>query len=723
MAIRKPKQTRKPADFIRSTLKWALASSLPVCVAAPAAVWAQENPPRARVFGLEEVVVTARKREESALDVADSLAVLSGDALARSAITNTFDLQYAVSGLNLSQVTRETNIAIRGINNNVRVLASDPSVATYIDGVYMQRSAMVLTEMYDIERVEVLKGPQGTLYGRNANGGVINVISKQPEDELGVEGFVGAGSRDLVRSHAAVNVPFSGGAVRLSGAYANDDGYTRDIFDEDDLDATDLWSLRGQARFDVSERSTARFSVQYTEDDSSVGYGYSNDDANPEVTQFPMEPDQGGLSPRLIRDDSPDGAFREMLFATFVWQTDFDTIGFRGTAGYSDFSFADAQDTDRSSFPADAQVTSTDSTAFSQELLLFNTNADKLEWTAGLFYFEDEADEFVNFFNASTGQPLSFIVRDAQSESASAFGQATYAISDSFSVLGGVRYNRDERSSEARNQVTGGIGTGDETFNDFTWKGQLIFQPGGGSTTLYAGASTGFKSGGFNVQGSPTLDSFDPESVTLYELGIKAPMAGGGGFVTAAAFYTDYKDIQLRRSIVAPGNITSDTDNGGSADIYGIEGSLSLPIGNVFSVDVNAMYLDTKLHNFINSQGVNLEGSELPLSPQFSGSIGLQFAGDIYRGASLRVRIEAAGQSEVIFPELKRPDLEREDGYVLLNSTIRYTTPSERFYVELLGRNLADKTYKTFVNSFVPRGLIATYGPPRTLEARIGFRL
>ena len=220
---------------------------------------------------LEEIVVTAQKREESLDRVPITIDAFSGEDLASAGLKNTFDLQFVTPGLSIVPNQSDGQIFIRGVGSNLNGVGNDPSTAAYVDGVYQARSPLLLTRMYDIDRVEVLKGPQGTLYGRNATGGAINIITRAPEAESGGYLAVTGGDYGLRGAEGAVNVPFSGGAFRLAGTRAKSDGYVENLTG-DDLEAIDFGAVRARLLVGDTDGWHAVLGVETVKDNGSRGF-------------------------------------------------------------------------------------------------------------------------------------------------------------------------------------------------------------------------------------------------------------------------------------------------------------------------------------------------------------------------------------------------------------------------------------------------------------------
>lgn len=681
---------------------------------------------------LEDIVVTARKREESVQDVPASINVFSDEALAQAGVINSFDLQRLTPGLSISPSNRETSVAIRGVSNNVRSLAADPSVAIHLDGVYLPRSSMVLSELYDVDRIEVLKGPQGTLYGRNATGGAINLVTRSAESPFSFGGFIGAGSDSLKRVHAAVGGGGERLSARLAVAYATDDGYTGNLVSNGPkLDNTDFRSVRGSLKFQPSDAIKGSLIWQHTDDRSGLGYGLSMDPtlgSNPFLSYAAFVPaSQQRVSPERVRIDGPNYSRRESDVAGLTFEVDLGAVTVRSISGYTRYDGSDAQDTDRTGQNWEWQTTSTGFNSYSQELQVLGEGGSSVDWVVGAFLYKDRGDEFLNYvFNdaAPAGvslTPLGVTDADSESRAYAAFGQVTYRFSERWAAVVGGRYSRDKKEATAYKTVTSATTITTKVDDSrFTPMAQLEFRPAN-DVMLYVGASNGYKGGGVNTQ-DPVNRGFEPENLWAYELGVKSTLLGGRAVINAAAFYYNYEDIQLRTAIVAPtGGITVAVSNASRARNLGGELQAVFRLAESVTLDANVGYLDSKLKNFRSPATRQvLNDLPLPLSPEWAGVAGIAYESSLGSAGWLRARAEYVVRSSVVFPLTFDQVYNTDASYGLINATLRWRTPSSRFYGELIGRNLTNTEYRTSRNDFLPFNVEESFGALRTFEVRFG---
>lgn len=693
-------------------------------LAAPQVAMAQEQADKETATG-PEIVVTALKREQSIDDVPASLTVLGADDLAASGITNSFDLQQRVPGLAISYGNRETNVAIRGVSNNVRSVGSDPSNAVHLNGVYLPQSSMILTDLFDVQRVEVLKGPQGTLYGRNATGGAINVIAREPEAGTSIEGLIGYGSFNLFRGQAAVNIGNDKVAGRVAVSRVKDDGYTRNLQNGTRLDEQDFVGARGKLRFELAENLSLNVFAQVIRDNSTVGYGSSTD---PSFNAFPanfygavVPANLQRQGPRRIRLDAPVFSRRDSEVFGATFELDLGAIGLRSITGYSNYDAADLLDFDFTGDFNEVFRSTTDVEAFSQELQIFSQGSGPLQWTAGLYYYNDDGQQFVDWI-----VPFPFARADtlSEGEAYAVFGQATYAFTDKLSLMVGARHNHEKKSGVSINLLADTSFAVSRDFDSFTPQGQIQFRPNE-DTLLYAGVTKGFKSGGFNLlaAGAPTV--FEPEEIVAYEAGVRTSLAEGAVKLNAAVFHYDYTNLQLRTLVFSGtgegGGAIATVSNAEGAKITGVEFNADLRLGGGFSFDMAGAYLDATFERYISpSNQLDLSGTRLPLSPEFSGTAGLNFDADIGMG-SIRARAEITHRSSIIFPLTIDAPINFDESATLFNATLRWTAPDKRYYVEVIGRNISDELVRVQRADVFFSGVYESFAPPATVEARIGF--
>lgn len=673
-----------------------------------------------------EIIVTARKREERAIDVPASINVFSGETLASSGVTSLVDLQFQTPGLKIAQGGGGTRVSLRGVGTNIS--SGSPSVAIHVDGIYVPRPRFALAEMFDIGRVEVLKGPEGTLYGRNATGGAINIVTKGPGPDLAADGYLGYGSNDLVTATAGVTLPFDErGGIRVSAAYAKDDGYTKNLNARGGrIDDRNYRAIRVKGAYDLTETLSASFTMQYVDDEGTIGFGGSNNPASPVFASVP--PGQRE-SARRINVETPPASDQEGLLLSGTLSLDLGGVTVKSLTGYIDYKTTARVDVDGSGSLIAYSDTDTRSKFFSQEFQFSGGHADSVSWTAGLYYSKETSRSDAIETDADYPDPTPFVYTDQtqqfRTRSAAIFGEATVALGARSSVLVGARYTSEKQTGESLLAVPlfmpAPVATSSAVKDDaFTPKIVFEHRPYDGGK-LYASVTRGFKSGGANL--STNANTYKPEKIWAYEIGTKNRIANGLAEISLAGFYYDYSDLQLRTVLFTDTGIISRVTNAAKAEIYGAEFSAALHPAEGLTLDFNGAWIKSELKNFISPvTRTEITGLPMPLTPEWSFTAGAQYSTPIGSLGKLTARAEINYQSSVIFPQFTDLARERQDGYALVNANIRYDLPGENIYIALIGRNLTNKTYLTQRFFFAGFADTEFYGVPRTIEARLGFK-
>jgi iron complex outermembrane receptor protein len=677
----------------------------------------------------DDITVTARRRVETAQSVPISISVLSDTQIARSGLSDSFQIQNSTPGLSISVADREVNLSIRGIGNNVRSIGADPSNAASLNGVYLPRAAMVLGQIFDVQRIEVLKGPQGTLYGRNATGGAINVISKDPTKEFSADGYVGYGSYNMVRGEGAV----SGGndliQVRVAGDYAKSDGYTYNLFNNTRLDNTDYQGLRGTVTLTPTSTFKASLFWQHSVDNSGLGYGISLDPAVPSAYASLAPASAQRVDPRHIRVNTPMYSRRKGDVGGLTLDWDAGPVAVRSITGLTRYYGADSQDTDGTAYDIEYQTTNQTYRSWSQELQLFSSGTHRLEWLVGAYFYGDSGKENIDYeYNPGAPTqnryaPAAIINTAGTSQSQAVYGQATYHFTPQFAAIVGGRYTHDSKTGQRFASVNKTALSASLSGDRFTPSFQLQWKPAE-DVMFYANAVEGYKSGGVNGQDTTGNPVFGPESVWSYEGGVKASLFDRRLTLNAAGFYMDYSNIQFRSGLVTAGVIKVAVTNSASAKISGFEASANYRIGNGFSIGGNLSYLDSDVSNYYSaSSGKYINGRPMPLAPRWSGTANADYTGSLGGAGKIDAHVEYTYRDRIIFPFTYDATLNTDGPLGMVNATLRWTEPNGRFYVEGIGRNLTDKLYRINREDFLPDQLMETFGAPRTFEVRVGFKI
>jgi len=756
---------------VQSTfLKLALVTGTAAC-ALTAPVFAQSSDSEG-VMSLEEIQVTARRRSESLQDVPVAVSAFGESMLENQGIQDVVEIAKFAPNLTL-EVSRGSNSTltafIRGVGQQDPVAGFEAGVGLYVDDVYLNRPQGAVVDIYDVERIEVLRGPQGTLYGRNTIGGAVKYVTKRlaEEPEMKVRASLGTYEQmDLVLTGSA---PISE-KVRVGGSFAtlNRGGFGENV-NIDGLDNYNKQILAGRASIEFlpSDELFIRIAADYTEDSSDPRQGHrliastSGDAVLDDVYDT-----RSGLNNPEQNVKAYGGS------ATIEWQAS-DTITVKNILAYRKDESRSPIDFD--SLPvADVDVpVDYENKQFSEEFQILY-EGDKLSGIFGFYYLDanafNEFDVILNAFgvNANT-------LGDVDTKTWSVFGDFTYDLSEQFSISVGGRYTSDKRTSTVlRRLFLGGASerfggdavllnttsdfNGSKTFKDFTPRASLSWKPNE-DHNIYFSYSEGFKGGGFDprsqTSAAPDIDgdgdidgddiftfmSFDPEKVETFELGWKASVLDNRVNFSLAGFMSSYTDIQIPGSIGVGDTFIGVTSNAGDADVNGVEfeGRALLATDMTGSGDsLNATwaigYLDAEFNEFIDAFGVDVADQRVfQNTPEWTASGSLTYTRPVSFGSrdgalsfinSLAYR-SSASQFEVPNPLLDQP------GFALWDASLVWNADDGLLNVGLHAKNITDKRYivagYNFVNAVgaptlgTEGVLTAFYGNPFTLTATVSF--
>lgn len=739
--------------------------------------------------GLDDIVVTAQRREESLQRVAVAVSAVSGDAIVNAGASDAVGLSRLVPSL-VVQPSAGTSLSLylRGVGSQQGNSFAENAIALNLGGVFVARPSSLGGIFYDLERVEVVKGPQGTLYGRNATGGAINVIPRKPIlGEFGGSASFEYGNYDSVKASGALNVPLGDNvAMRFATQIVDRDGYLSDGYQDDSGQAVRA-SILAKPSDDWSVLLTADY---FHQGGKGVGSVLSPGSAFPAGVSSgyaaPALSDRiGGSDPRSV---AALAAYAGTLFAPpfcggfggFITSgcvaapkddgfIDSDYYGIsaeiQGDLGFATLTVVPAyrRSDNRYDGYAPGFLTRTDevSKQTSLEVRLSSNGKSDFQYVLGAYYFKEDQSA-LNFFDQGDLSTTRF-TPNLGTKSYAAFGQGTYSLSDSFRLVAGGRYTKEDRTQRTALASGGRPGvilpplgvpfTGDQSFKRFTWKLGLEADIGAASL-LYANIATGFKAGGFFVA-SPPNNTFAPEKLTAYTIGSKNRFADGRVQLNVEAFYWDYADQQISfvgavqsGPISVPGGVTI---NAGRARMYGVDTELRVKIGDhgLFSADfqyLNAKYKELN-YTAISASGGPIRngcsvtngrpanpGTPIPSrlfdidcsgfptinSPEFSLNLGYDHeipVGDLMLVLGGRTRIESSRFTNIEYlPEQKQGGYMTSDAYVTLEG------PDKRWSLTAYVNNIEDKTILggTVVRP-VLQTVYAVLRPPRTYGLRASF--
>jgi iron complex outermembrane recepter protein len=726
---------------------------------------------------LEEVVVTAQKRAESLQDVPLTIAAFGESELQDSGFDSISDLTQMSPSMQFGNFGPVSFVTMRGIGNENTTAGGDPGVAIHLDGVYLGRPVGSLFSVFDTERVEILRGPQGTLYGRNATGGSINLITRKPEKEFSGEVDVTYGDYDWVRVRGGVNLPVNDAIQARIVAFKDDrDGYTKNsVVNGTEANDADDWGFRGHLNIDIGDNASLLLSGVIVESDG-VGTKAELREAFPGSTTgqniagppgfafHPMGPFSGipasnnyvdpatgmvvvnDLEPHRVAKDLTESQDNEflMLSATLEWE--FENFAFKSITGYVETSFESHSDEDQSSLDLLELVLIEDAEQFSQELQLLSTGDGPLQWILGLYYFNEEATRESLFFRgrydvfaSQFGVPAGFeFGGDVESESIAGFGQATYNVTDRINVTAGLRYTRDEKDGVNRGFQFAGAPYADtlgDSWNEFTYRLALDWAIND-EIMVFASYSTGYKSGGINQTAAISLGAlnalYDPEFVDAYELGIKSTLLGGRLQLNSSLYRNEYDDLQFQ--IFGPAG--PEAFNAEGATVQGWEVELKAAVFESLTIDATLGLTDSEFDDQI-IDGIQIGGNQVQRTPDLTYSLGLTNEWQLKEMGRLRLRVAYAFTDDMYYTPLNREagfanlgGSELAEDYDNLNARLFWFSPNEKWTVEAFVTNLTDEDQvgnilrgPGFVD--IPGGggtELVTYNAPRQWGIRLGYQ-
>lgn len=726
-----------------------------LCGALLASTAAAEEGSMSGAASLEEVVVTAQKFEQSIQDTPLSITALSGEGLRELGIENAQAFQGRIPGLSLHEVGAGLNIQIRGIGSTSAAASSDPTATFNVDGVVHARPMSSNGLFYDVARLEVLRGPQGTLYGRNSTVGAINVISNAPTSTEAASATVEAGNFGLVRFEAMLNVPlsdrlmarFAGQSVKRQGYLSNGDSDADDIAGRARLlwQPSDRLSILTTA--DYAHRGGQGFGVVLLEDGRVAAATPAG--ASPANNAFFTPASNDPKSTWLSTWNPNSLEIRDWGVTTQIdYDLDWASLVAQPAFRYN-YSYAYGPG---SGIPAYGNsLIEADQPSFETRL---SSNADSpLRWVAGLFYYQEKVHQLLLGQSIITPvAPATDNRRRAATDatftthSYAAFAQATLPITAAFRVTAGVRYSEDEKELNGRGYSYTYLDTGPQlsqaaieakatgryplqtegTFESLDWKGGVEFDVTD-SMLLYASASTGFKAGGGNIVDDATAPAssprtYEPEEMLEYALGSKNSLLNGRLVVNLQGYYWEYDHRQqLNRVTIStattPNPAAFINANLGSAEIYGGELEINWLATDHDRVSLQAAYnrgeyLADDPDNFI-SASLDLRGVTVPFQAPWQGVFDYEHRFDLRNGASVVAGYHAQYKSEHFVETRNRWT---QDAYAKHDVTIDYSSASGRYRTGVWVRNLSNEAVvsSAITGNIAPNPMLGTMEPPRT---------
>jgi iron complex outermembrane recepter protein len=685
---------------------------------------------------LEEIVIIAERRKENLQDAPITITALSAAALESSGVAGTTDLANTVSGLTMPQSQGTPLPHIRGVGTTAIGTGIENSVALYVDGVYHGSASFSALTFNNIAQLEVAKGPQGTLFGRNATGGLIQVITPDPQPGFSGSASLGYGNYNTMTEEAYV----TGGSSVIAADLAFQSsqqltGWGTNVYNGEQVNKQGLdQSVRSKWLFNPQDGTTLRVIFDYAQNDSTIGalrnYGNSPNIYYPKgfasLSTFDIDANQqpsrdkegGGVSVQLDHD---------LGFASLV-----------NTMAYRQDAISNFIDIDTGPLPVIAVLTHSADTQATEELQLLSPTESSWKWATGLFYYYATAGNVPGdtYFggaavNPHTGITMSNNNSTETTNSIAAYGQVTKEVLPDTDLTLGARFTNEERSvsSESNSLIKNLITTApvyinaSNSTNVPTWRIALEHRFTD-DVMAYVSDSRGFKSGGYNLSNGDA--PYSPEKLAAYETGLKTEFLSHRLSVNSSLFYYDYKDIQVSRFVNGQALIY----NGAAATSYGLDLDVTAAVASGLTVRAGVELIRDYFSSFANADhfltcptgpngvcSLSATGNQLPETPTASGTLDVDYRQELTQDrGTLNYNLNAAITSKYSFA----PDNElSQPGYGLLNLSILWTSAEDGYSVRLWGKNLTDKIYALSVNQS-PGATAVSYAAPRTYGITVG---
>lgn len=721
--------------------------------------YAQSAGEQAGEAGSNDIVVTAQRRAQSLQDVPISISQFSEDKLAQLSIQDATDLQFVSAGLSFQQESAASQIVLRGVGSGYSGPGLEGSVAVYLDGAYVSQQIGAAEDMLDIRQVQILKGPQGALFGRNATGGAVLIDTNDPSTEaISGHAKAGYGNLDWFRSEAVLNLPLGESvAFRLAGAYQSRDGYIFNVNTGRHINPAETYTLRGKLLLQPTDDFSVVLKAEYTDRDhgytarKEIATGtaclYCNVAGFVPPWQFYFtdqnSPDQQFSTLTSRRDFlRGNGNLRSKVFTSGLRiDYDFGDISLRSMASYRRVRQSVVNDADASpnidlfSFYG---YKGGDYRAFNEDIQIASDFGGSFDFITGFQYQQDRNRFPLGLAGNALGGLVPITDSRDRVKSYSGFAEIYYRFLDGFTLTLGGRYTHDQRIHKFFNNPDAALAFGEASgrskadYNSFTPRAVLAYDAG--NANYYVSYNKGIKAGGFNSPGFNTTSAVRPEKIDAYEAGAKFVLLDRRLRLSLAAFHYDWKNLQVGFIDASGGGIVQ--QNAATAKNDGVEASIDWEVTDALSINVNGLYQNARFTNFPNAAvfipadlitpgsfgqvngAEDIRGFRTPNAPKFSGNLGVNY--DLPLGssgwtASLSGNLSYKSQYDMAPGAGGPARLARDDGYALASARVAATSPNERTVVELWADNITKTKYynnivATNYGAYAEQALPRTYG-------------
>jgi iron complex outermembrane receptor protein len=686
---------------------------------------------------LDEVVVTVQKRADRLLDVPISVASVTADDLRQSSVVGLFDLLTVMPGVRIDHYGAYAQPTVRGIGTqDVQGPGANANVAMYVDGYYLPSQSGNIFDFANISRIEVLKGPQGTLFGQNATGGAILVTTPDPSFDPNGSLTIGMGSFDEMHGKFYGSTGFGDRvAVDLSAYYRESDNYFDNISTDEPTSPIEHTAVRSKLLWQATDATKLVLTLEYSDLDNATGLSENTIDPIAafyhDVFGVPMEATTEPYKTAL-NAPSQSKPVTKMAGLTGTFELSDDLV-LTSLTQYRDQETTIRGDLDGTTIQYWQIEFDEDQYTFTQEFNLAGGGDGKFDWVAGVFFYNDNGGlvfrAYNDYFNTGVQTNAQHSYVEVDTESLAGFADGTYQVSDNFWLTAGMRYTSEKKTLDSQGQIAPFVQYhGSETWDEFTPRlaARWALSP---NSNIYASASMGFMSGNYSYTSVGPQEPVDPENATQYEVGYK--FASSDVAFDAAAYYIDYEDLQVFRFADDCGCYR--LDNAPKAEVYGVEAGVTAPLTDRLTLGANVAWMHAR---YVEYNGLGISG--LPLIPPNYGVLLLPTDfddGEMIRApdftANLALNYEVPTDSgtwglsgnyyytsEV--PLSPAAQLS-QDAYGLLSLRGSWTSPNGSWTVSVFGNNVTDEEYLIFSGAgFLGNNRI--HGAPASWGAELGFR-
>ena len=695
-------------------------------------------------FMLEEIVVTALKRKQSLIDVPASVSVIDSAFLQDNSVSRMGDMMNVLPNVTINVGTgiRGTRLTIRGISSNTDNPGIPQSVGVFVDGVYMARPVTINSNIFDIERIELVRGPQGTLYGKNTIAGALNYVGRLPGKELAVEAMASYGNYNAVTLAGAIDIPVIEDkfAVRLSGSFQDRDGFTTNLVTGEDINSIKEHSFRMVADFTPSEFVEFILRADYAKTVANSGAPDILDNGGNFIfAPFPAPVDASPFDRTVSIDTTPLND-RKVYGGSLEVNANMGAGTLTSITAYREYSWVNVNEADYTPLNIVSSGIAEEYNFFSQELRYDGVVGDDVHYIVGAYYSVDNMDVVATNFigGVLTGAPFDIPVEinaNVQNKGYSLFGEVTYDLSDRLSATAGVRYSDEDQTVVHRSDFFPGLQTGrpGRTFvrsdNELTYSANARYEVDE-NMSVYGTFSHGFKAGGFNVFQLSSVEfpedggqEFNPEFVDNFELGMKSFLLDRRVRLNASVFYLNYKDLQVQQ-LINNGTLFT-TSNAAKATSKGLELELQALLAEGLTFNGSYGYQDATYKDFqnANTAGDDFSGNRLIQAPKHTLYGSLKYETEIVEGYKISGSVGVSHRSSIFFSPVN-DDVRADGSNTLVNARVALSDGDDLWSLAFFVRNLGNKTYPVSIfNGFVFIGQrLIGLGAPETYGAEVRLK-